>query len=299
MVFQYLMITPVFFTKHKYETPILRFSKPKEIFHVWKCENWRFPRSIVQLAAGWWLVHWRAEQSRTSVVTVNFPSLQKGGPSSSQKAYLHQASWHKTWNRVHTERFHIKEGKEPKTWTRMVGMKIFCIKEDGRPGRLGDKVATHPVGTRARWKRHQGDLSMLEWYEHAPKITPNIRACSPELETNVLDWCLYENFENTLEYQSYCAASRNSLEKTAVDSKQLDSWSCSYCTRIVWLILVDADTGCIWWDAPYSCSCSCSYCTRLHVTRSPLQRRQRAAERCIRNAEAVGTKKDSAWRVQC
>ena len=57
------------------------------------------------------------------------------------------------------------------------------------------------------------------------------------------------------------------------------------------------DTGWYWyWShmmrSPYSCSCSFSYCTRLHVTRSPLQRRQRAAQRrCIRNAEAVGTEK--------
>ena len=205
------MLTPVFFTKHKYETPI-------SCLKVWKLKN---STSTYNCTTGcWWLVHWTAEQSRTSVVTVNFPSLQKGGPSSSQKAYLHQASWHKTWTRVHTKRFHIKEGKEPKTWARMVGTKMFCIKEDGRPGRLGDKVATHLVGTRARWKRHQGDLSMLEWYKNAPKITPNIRACGQELETNVLDWCLYDSFENTLEYRSYCAASRNSLEKTPVDSKQ-------------------------------------------------------------------------------
>ena len=159
-LWQYLMLTPVFFTKHKYETPI-------SCLKMWKLKT---STSTYNCTTGcWWLVHRTAEQGRTSVVTVNFPSLQKGGPSSSQKAYLQQASWHKTWTRVHTKRFHIKEGKEPKTWARMVGTKMFCIKEDGRPGRLGDKVATHLVGTRARWKRHQGDPSMLQWYKMPQK----------------------------------------------------------------------------------------------------------------------------------
>ena len=183
VVFQYLMITPVFFTKHKYETPMLRYSKPPGIFHVWKLKS---STSTYYCTTGcWWLVHWRAEQSRTSVVTVNFPSLQKGGPSSSQKAYLHQASWHKTWNRVHTKRFHIKEGKEPKTWTRMVGTKMYQRGWQARQtwGQGRDSPGWHesPLKKAPRRPVHARVI------QNAPKITPNIRACGPEIETNVLD----------------------------------------------------------------------------------------------------------------
>ena len=76
-----LMITPVFFTKHQYETPMLRFSKPPGIFHVWKCENWRVPlvRSIVQLAADGWSIE---EQSKAepALSPSIFPLYKRAGP---------------------------------------------------------------------------------------------------------------------------------------------------------------------------------------------------------------------------
>ena len=289
MVFQYLMITPVFFTKHKYETPILRFSKPKEIFHVWKCENWRFPRSIVQLAADGCSIEQQSKAEPALSPSI-FPLYKRAGPHPAKRPTFIRPPGTKHEIGLIRKGFISKRAKSRKPEPGWLVRKCSVSKRMADQADLGTRspsrltrLAREPLKKAPRRPVHARVI------QNAPKITSNIRACGPELETNVLDWCLYENFENTLEYQSYCAASRNSLEKTAVDSKQLDSWSCSYCTRIVWLILVDADTGCIWWDAPYSCSCSCSYCTRLHVTRSPLQRRQRAAQRCI--AEAVGTEK--------
>ena len=272
-------------------------------------ENWRVPlaRIIVQLAADGWSIE---EQSKAepALSPSIFPLYKRAGPHPARRPTFIRPPGTKHEIGFIRKGFISKRAKSRKPEPGWLVRK--CIKEDGRPGRLGDKVATHPVGTRARWKRHQGDLSMLEWYEHAPKITPNIRACSPELETNVLDWCLYENFENTLEYQSYCAASRNSLEKTAVDSKQPSilqrkktkgltlavTANAQELSDVYWLILilvaydempltvvvavVAIAQGCMWQDPPW--------------------KETKGGREMYSQCWGCGNgKKDSAWRVQC
>ena len=196
------MITPVFFTKHKYETPMLRFSKPPGIFHVWKCENWRVPlaRTIVQLAADGWSIE---EQSKAepALSPSIFPLYKRAGPHPARRPTFNRPPGTKHELGFIRKGFISKRANSRKPEPGWLVRKCSVSKRMAGQADLGTRsrltwLAREPV--------EKGTKATRPCYSDTkcPKNNPKHQGMWPRTRNIVLDLCLYDSFENTLEYRS-------------------------------------------------------------------------------------------------